>query len=174
MTVAYRDFTEVLKDQGDLADPDLARAREMADETGEPLHLVLSRLGIVAEDVVTRAVAESLGVPGADEADYPDQAILMDRLSVDFLQTCRVLPISEDDETVTVAMANPFDRETIRALELKLGKSVARRVAAPFQLNRRFARLFERARPPRAAAPAFAEAESADVERLREMASEVP
>ena len=130
MTITYRDFTVVLKDQGILADSDLARAQEMADETGEPLHLVLSRLGIVAEDVVTEAVTESLGVPGVDEEDYPAQAILMDRLNADFLQTCRVLPIKEDVETVTVAMANPFDRETVHALELKLGKSVARRVVA--------------------------------------------
>ena len=73
MSLAYRDFTEVLKDQGILADPDLARAQEMADETGEPLHLVLSRLGIVAEDVVTEAVAESLGVPGVDDVIHASQ-----------------------------------------------------------------------------------------------------
>jgi general secretion pathway protein E len=174
MTVALRSFTEVLKAWGKLADRDLARACAMAEAAGEPLHLVLSRLGLLGEDLIADAVAESIGVARVADKDYPVKPILTDRLNATFLQTCRVLPIAEDRTSVTVAMADPFDDETVRALELKLGKTVNRRVATPFQLDRQIARLFNSTAAPRPTGDPRVVPDAIDIERLRDMASEVP
>ncbi len=174
MTVVLKSFTDILKAWGRLADRDLARARAIVEATGEPLHLVLSRLGLVGEDLIADAVAESIGVSRVAEKDFPAKPILADRLNATFLQTCRVLPIAEDGTSVTVAMADPFDDVTVRALELKLGKTVNRRVATPFQLDRQVARLFGAAPTLRPASDSRVNADATDVEKLRDMASEVP
>ena len=174
MNADTKDFTAILKDRGKIGDRDLARARALADETGEPLHLILSRLGMVAEEIVTYAVAKSLGLPTLGDADYPKFAILDGAMSADFIQTCQVLPIAEDGAGVTIAMSNPFDEETIRAIELKLGKNISPCVAQPFQLDRHIRRLYGASSTAAASAPNLSVVSATDVERLREMASDAP
>jgi general secretion pathway protein E len=174
MTVAAKEFTDVLKNWGRLDDRDLARARSIADSTGMALHLALSKLGFVAEDVIVEAIADGHGIGVADERDYPREAILKGLLSAEFLQANRVLPIAEDNTTVTVAMADPFDSETIRAIELKLGKTVVRRVAIPYFLERQIARLLGGPVAPAADVGPDGGTHQFDAERLRDLASEVP
>lgn len=169
-----KDFTDILLDRGHVADQELDRARGIGDATGEALHIVLSKLGIVAENVVADAVAEQLEVAPLADGDFPATALLSDQLSADFLQSYRVLPISEDHGTVVVAMANPFDDETVQALELKLGKQISRRVATPFQLDRQISRLLQESGADSASEPQSLIIDQIQVERLREMASEAP
>ncbi|MEE8332329.1 MAG: GspE/PulE family protein [Alphaproteobacteria bacterium] len=177
MAVTERNFADILRDRGEIGEAELARAATLAATTGEPLHLVLSKLGIVAEDAVSDAVAESLGLANVTTAEYDAARPPADGLSLDFLQTSRVLPLSEDAASVVVAMANPFDDATVRALELKLGKRVVRRIAAPFELDRRIARLLGRpdaARQETAAPAQGNDTRDVDVQRLQDMASEAP
>jgi len=172
MAVTERNFADILRERGKIAAAELARADTLAAATGEPLHLVLSKLGIVAEDAVADAVAESLGLARATATELDAARPAPDGLSLDFLQTSRVLPLDVDAAEAVVAMANPFDDATVRALELKLGKRVIRRVAVPFELDRRFARLSGRAETGAAAPDGGARA--ADIVRLQDMASEAP
>ena len=61
---------------------------------GEPLHLVLCRLGLVTEEDMAAALMKSLDLPAARKEDFPAAAILVDRLPANFLRTCRVLPLA--------------------------------------------------------------------------------
>ena len=84
--------------------------------------------------------------------------------------TYRVLPLRDSGTVVAVAMADPLDDETRRALELQLGKAVQILVAVPGELDRRLEALYGAALPD--AAPTAVR--SGDLERLREMASDTP
>jgi len=174
MAVTEKNFADILGERGRIGEAELARARALAAATGEPLHLVLSKLGIVGEDAVADAVADSLGIARVTAAEYDAATPPADGLSLDFLQTSQVLPLSSDATTVVVAMADPFDDATVRALELKLGKRVIRRVAVPFELDRRIARLLGRPEGAAAERPPEPHARRTDVERLQDMASEAP
>ena len=116
----------------------LAAAAAMAT----PVHSALVRLGLVAEDAMARPLADSLSLPLAVDNDYPDEAVLPDLLTESFLRTCQVLPLSVDGQTVTVAVADPHEQETIRALEMRLDCTVRAAVATPTQLRHQFDRLY--------------------------------
>ena len=173
-----QDFVDILKAAGKLEPRDFNRAKGLADATDDPLHLVLCRLGLVGEEDMADALAKSLGLAPAGKDDYPDRAILVDRLSPSFLRTCRVLPLAEDNGHVVVAMADPLDDETVRALQLQLGKPIERRVAVPVELDRQIARLYDRDPAGTADGGAIVvlaeDVDASDVERLKDMASEVP
>jgi general secretion pathway protein E len=163
-------LTRVLLDRGSLIERDLARAELVVAESGEPLHKILCRLGLVAEEEVARGLAECLSLEVASPKDYPEAALFADRLGADFLRTYRVLPLRDSGTFVTVAMSDPLDDETRRALELQLGKAVQILVAVPGELDRRLESLYGPALPD--AAPTALR--SGDLERLREMASDTP
>jgi general secretion pathway protein E len=163
-------LTRVLLDRGSLNERDLARAELVVAGSGEPLHRILCRLGLVAEEEVARGLAECLSLEVARPKDYPEAALFADRLGADFLRAYRVLPLHDNGTVVAVAMADPLDDETRRALELQLGKAVQILVAVPGELDRRLESLYGVALP--AAAPAAVR--SGDLERLREMASDTP
>ncbi len=169
-------FVDILRASGKLDERSYVRAQGLVDACGDPLHLVLCRLGLVTEEDMAEALMKSLDLPPALKQDYPEEPILADRLSPSFLRTCRVLPLAEENGHITVAMADPLDDETVRALRLQLGKPIERRVAVPVELERQLARLYDQGDGgPADAASALADhIDASDVERLKDMASEVP
>ncbi|MSO92486.1 MAG: type II/IV secretion system protein [Rhodospirillales bacterium] len=173
---AREGFSGILLQRGAIGERDLARARAVAEASGEPLHLVLVRLGLVAEAAMASALAESLGLPLAGEADFPRRPILADRVAVSFLEACRIIPLSDGDSGVAVALADPLDSETLKALRMKFGKPVTAWVAVPGVLDRHLKRLYGRddAAALEAKLPSEGWIAAADVETLRDLASDVP
>ena len=173
-----QDFADILRSGGKLDERDLARAQGLADACGDPLHLVLCRLGIVTEEDMAEALMKSLDLPAARKEDFPEAPILVDLLTPSFLRTCRVLPLAEKNGHVFVAMADPLDDETVRALQLQLGKPIRRCVAVPVELERQLARLYDRGDGGAPGGDVVTmlgdDIDASDVERLKDMASEVP
>ncbi|NQV81622.1 MAG: type II/IV secretion system protein, partial [Alphaproteobacteria bacterium] len=163
-------LTRVLLDRGTLNERDLARAELVVQGSGEPIHRILCSLGLVAEEEVASALAQCLALPLAKAGDYPAATLFADRLRADFLRSYRVLPLRDTPTGVVVAMADPFDEETRRALELQLGKPVSVAVAVPAELDRWLENLYGAA--PAETVPTVARGD--DLERLREMASDAP
>ena len=166
------DIVTILRAWGKLDDRDAQRAQGLVISSGEPLHRVLCRLGLVAESDVARALAEMLNLQLVARADYPATPVLADRLTPAFLQTYRVLPLADAADHAVIAMADPLDRETLRALELRLGKALRPQVAVPAELQQQIARLYGQA--VEATADSGSTTGGADLERLRELASEAP
>ncbi len=156
---------------GVLDDAGLTRARAVAAETGEPLHRLLPRLGLADEAAVAAALATALDLPLVAADAYPDSPLLADRLSPAFLQTCRVLPLADDGAAVALAMADPLDSGTLQALALQLDRRIDAHVAVPVELDQHLARLYG---DDGADTLADAAVDAGELERLREMASEVP
>ena len=161
-----------LVDSGLLAESDLERACTAAEAMATPVHRALVRLGLVAEDAMARTLADSLSLPLAVDKDYPDEAVLPDLLTESFLRTCQVLPLSVDGQTVTVALADPHERETIRALEMRLDRTVQAAVATPTQLRHHFDRLYGEAIGHQGIRPS--EPSRAHIEQLQDQASDAP
>jgi general secretion pathway protein E len=149
----------------------LARAALVQTETGEPLDAVLTRLGLLSEDALARAIAEATGLEVAVAADFPSEPVAADRLSPRFLRDIRALPLKETDAAVEVAFVDPlrpFDR---RALAFALDRPVKALVARSADMEAALDRLYpvEMARPAEAG-----EADELDVERLKDLSSDAP
>jgi general secretion pathway protein E len=155
-----------------VATPDaVARARAAARHGSEPIHLVLARLGLVADADLAVALADLLDLPPAGSEAFPDAPVLPDRLGARFLRQACVLPLAATTDRVALAMADPLDMYARRAVAVATGRAVDVHVARRGELQAALDRLYAQAA---AAAPAADPALDDDVSRLRDLASEAP
>ena len=154
----------------------LARARRVGADTGERLDRVLTRLGLVAERPMAERVAGIAGLPLVAPQDYPDQPLYEDRLAARFLRKANALPLADGDDGLVLAMVDPFDAFTRRAVALAVGRPIVPRLALPADLDAAFERLYGGG-----AAAAHGELAlredgfgDSDLARLKDLASEAP
>ncbi|MEZ5599867.1 MAG: type II secretion system ATPase GspE [Candidatus Competibacteraceae bacterium] len=136
------DLGELLVAHQKLADADLQRARRVQEGTGENLDSLLVKLGLVSERDLAEALSTQLKLPLVQPADYPDTPVTNGGVSARFLKESRAIPLFEDEQGLTVAMANPTDDYVLAALRLATGKAVWPRVAMPSEWEAAFERLY--------------------------------
>jgi general secretion pathway protein E len=161
---------------GKLQQSGLDRALRVAGETGEHLAGILSKLGLVSESDLAAAYAQELELKLAGPKDFPDAPLFEERLSFRFLQQARVVPVGEGPDGIVLAMADPLDRYAIDAVRMAIGMPVEVRVATSADIEAALNMLYNADHDGAGHAAtdgAGADAE-ADVERLRDMASEAP
>jgi general secretion pathway protein E len=112
-------------------------------------------------------------------ADFPAEPVAAERLGRAFLKQARVIPLAESTVALVVAMADPLDDRAARALEFALDKPIHRRVALPVDIEAAFERLYGEGRSvidriSNAAGEREDEDRDADLERLKDLASEAP
>ena len=166
---------EALVASGKLSPAGLDRALRLRSGSERFLAL-LSKLGLVSERDVAEALAERLGLAIASPEDFPDAPPLEDQLGANFLRHAKVLPLAEEPHAIVLAMADPLDEVTIRAIELKSRKRVAPRIATFSDIEAAHERLYPAPGTASVAAEAAPEASDAhhDVERLKDLASGAP
>ena len=164
-----------LHGRGKLTPGDLARARRLADDGGEPLLRMLVRLGLVSERDMAQAASEVLGLPLADPAQFPAEPVAEGVFSLRFLKDARVLPIAEDDEHLRVAVADAADPYVLAAVAMAAGKRVEGVIGLPSEIELALARLYEKqAEPDPDAEPDYGDFDEEDIEHLKDLASEAP
>ena len=136
------EFSEVLLKRG-LVEPEAITAtRRLTEESGERLHVLLTRQGLVDERDMAAALADYLDIPLAPSSSFPDSALTAGEVNVPFLRRARMLPLFEDSTQLDVAMADPLDAEAIRSIGMLVGKPISVRVAVPADLDRALDRLY--------------------------------
>ncbi len=166
-----------LQRRGKCTAGDLARARKLTEDSGEPLRLMLVRLGLVSERDMAAASAEVMGLDLIVADDYPDAPIAEEALSLRFLKDARVMPLSETEQRLEVAVADPLDDFLSRAIEMATGKQVSLRVGLPAEIQAALERVYEQPVDEDAEAEVQAELgnfSEEDIEHLRDLASEAP
>jgi general secretion pathway protein E len=173
---------EILIERGKLDAPTLERALRLQQESesGEKLGSLLVTLGVVAQRDVSEALALQLELPLVDTGRYPEFPILEEIVSTRFLRDSRVLPVSEDDYEVALAMADPTDDYAIGAFRLVTGRAVRPMVAIPAELEAALERLYGTGKSEQSQLIGDVEtrvdelAFDADVQQLKDLASEAP
>src|SRR5215831_15399920 len=171
-------LSEHLLASGQLTSDALARATSLATESGEPLEIVLPKLGLVPERALAEAFAAVLKLPLIAADQFPESPVLEERLKARFLHDVRVLPLADEGDTVAVAMANPFDAYAIEAVRFAVGKKVKLCVATPADLESAHQRLYgegkSRIRAIFEETSAQPDSFGEDVDRLKDSASDAP
>jgi len=165
---------EMLIERKLITDEDLERALELQKERGDKLGKTLVDMGVIAMRDVLAALAEQLEVPLVSIEGPPAVSTETEALSPRFLRQFRCLPVSRDDHTVTLAMADPLDVETIRAIRNCTGLKVSPVLAAEQEILDAIDKYYgQSARGDTDLLGDNAEA-SENLEHLRDMASEAP
>jgi general secretion pathway protein E len=135
------ELSEVLLDRGLVDREAITATRRLIDRSGESLHVLLTRQGLVDERDMAEALADHLDLPLVGSESFPTVIVKAGDVSVPFLRRARMLPLFEDATHLTVAMANPLDTESIHSIGMLVGKPVSVRVAVPADLDRALDRL---------------------------------
>src|SRR5438067_11750545 len=118
------------------------RVLALRRERGESESAIVTRLGMVGERDMAECLAEFLDIPLADAADYPGAPVDNCELGADFIGRAQALPIAETADGIALAMADPTDEYTIKAVRLAAGRPVLPWAAVPSELSAAIARLY--------------------------------
>jgi len=78
----------------------------------------LLKPGLLSLPKFQAALEEFYGTTFAREDDFPEEPMLFDRLSVQFMKESKFIPAHLENNTLTVIMSNPFDFYTLDAIRL--------------------------------------------------------
>jgi general secretion pathway protein E len=165
---------EILIERKLISEEDLERALELQKERGDKLGKTLVDMGFVAMRDVLAALADQLGVPLVAIDGPPSVSTETEALSPRFLRQSRCLPVGRDDHTVTLAMADPLDVETIAAVRKCTGLKVNIVLAAEQEVLDAIDKYYGQSARGETDLLADGSEASEDLEHLRDMASEAP
>ena len=102
---------EILLARGKVSEDELDRVLRLqaASTRPEKLGSLLTTLGVVSAKDIAQALAVQADLPYVETAAFPEMPILEERISARFLRDSRALPIAEDENTLKLAVADPFN-----------------------------------------------------------------
>ncbi len=165
---------EILIERKLITAEDLERALELQKERGDKIGKTLVDMGMVAMRDVLAALAEQWDVPLVAIEGPPAVSPETEALSPRFLRQFRCLPVSRDDHTVTLAMADPLDVETIAAVRQCTALKVQAVLAAEQEILDAIDKYYGETAQREAEMVTDGAEASEDLEHLRDMASEAP
>jgi general secretion pathway protein E len=165
----------LLVDSGKLEPSDVDRALRLQREqdSWERIGLILVKLGLVSDNDVAASLSDQLGIGLVDRSEYPDEFNGDTTITERFLVKNRLIVLDEDDENLTVAMADPQDDYLVDALRLASGKTVLPRIGVPSEIEAALDQLCNKSQDPASSGANSAQFLD-DVEQLKELAGEAP
>ena len=129
-------LAEVLVDAGVITREQLEKALAARAANGvERLDEAIARLGLAREVDIYSAVARRLGLEYVPEVDRDVDSAILAQVPSEFAMRHQVLPLRQEDHTLIVAMANPFDVTVLDDLRLLTSRDVRALVASPRQIS---------------------------------------
>jgi general secretion pathway protein E/type IV pilus assembly protein PilB len=133
---------DLLTDMGFVSKEQLEQVREEADAAGEGLVDTLLSKAIIKSADVTRAKAAHFGAEMVElgELRLPDEVIAA--VPRHIAKKYNVVPVAVHEGTVTVAISDPSDLDTIDSLTHLLNKQLELRVATPEDIEAAIGRYY--------------------------------
>lgn len=166
---------ELLIRKGLLDADDLEQALELQRERGDKIGKILVDLGFVNPRDVLATLSEQLQIPLLAADDFPPVLPEVERITPKYMRQFLFLPIRVDDTTLTVAMADPLDFETVATLRQFSGLNVKGVLAAEQEILDAIDKYFgEQEQEGDSEFGVGDDSDAAQIEHLRDMASEAP
>ncbi len=165
---------EMLIERRLIAPEDLEKALEIQRERGEKLGKILVDLGFVAMRDVLACLSEQLDLPLVAIEGPPPATPEIEGISPRFMRQCRFLPVAVGDSTLTIAMADPLDFETVSTVRAATGFEVSPVLSAEQEILDAIDKYYGEEEKAAAEPSGDLGEASEDLEHLRDMASEAP
>ena len=181
--LAHAKLGAILLYRGKIVEAELDRVLRLQAASTRPERLgsLLSTLGVVSARDIAQALAIQADMPYVEASAFPDIPILEERISARFLRDSRALPIEEDEDTLTLAVADPTDDYIRHSFELVTNRKIHRVVAIGTEIDGAIERLYGGGRSAASQltdgdleARIDADALGDDVQQLKDLASEAP
>ncbi|HWB47881.1 MAG TPA: GspE/PulE family protein [Stellaceae bacterium] len=153
------------------------RVQALRRERGESESVIITRLGMIDEREMAECLAAFLAIPLARRDDYPAARRGPASLAPEFIARAQALPLRETADGLVLAMADPTDEYTLKAVRLATGGPVLPWAAVPSELNAAIARLYGNGHAASGAGTGAGAAPGPardDLRRLADLASDEP
>jgi CheY-like chemotaxis protein len=120
-----KELGELLVEANIISAKTLERALAQQQESGKRIGAVLEKMGVITIEEMVEALAKQLNlkvVKGFADADFPES--LLSLIPVDLAVLKQIFPIKDSNGILGIAVADPFDIETIDFLTQKTGRKV--------------------------------------------------
>ena len=165
------DLESFLRTRALLGDDALARALLVERESGERLDLVITRLGLLPEQLLADAMSREAGLPLVDASAFPMEPLAGPDLSAQFLHDVRAVPIAFENGAVVVAVSSPFDDFVEDAFCFAFDLPVRRVMARSTDIDAAIERLYRRSVADESPE---SDADGDDLDRLKDIVSDAP
>lgn len=133
----YDRFGQELVARGKIREAEIIRTRRLAAQTDEPrIPALLLKLGLVSERDTAEVLAAVSGLPLVGPADFPETSPLPETISPRFLKENHLAGVAARDEEFVVAVTDPFDQELLDALALACDRPVRPCVGLQSEIDR--------------------------------------
>ncbi len=114
-------FEEILVRKGILSQREKDILLESARTSNQSLLSLVLERDNVTEEIIGQALADQYGLPWNDLQDFRVPTSLMERIPVELMHRYECVPMEEEDQVLTVAIAHPQDLQMLDELEHQLG-----------------------------------------------------
>jgi type IV pilus assembly protein PilB len=135
--MAIRRIGQILVDLGFIDDDQLEMLLEEQDrQPGEKLGKVAEQIGLVTDEQVAQALAEQMNmqVVSLEEFELTDE--LREQISETMAQLYRVIPVSREDDVLTIATCDPQNLSVQDEMRTFLGLEIRTLVATEREINK--------------------------------------
>ena len=134
---------DFLVNKASLVDQGQADALRMkAQNESKPLDVVAVEAGFFTEDEMVNALTQECWVPHLKVEKYAIRKKALDAITEEDARYFGVLPVDKLGTILNLAMVNPLDAETIRALEDKTGLDIKKVVATRHEIEQGIAKYY--------------------------------
>jgi type IV pilus assembly protein PilB len=118
------DFTDVLLKRQVLSADQIGEAKAMQQQTGAKLQDAIIKLGYATHEEVLSAVAEFHGMQFVNLTDMTIPASVIELVPESVARENVVLPMSQENGALKIAVSDPSDFDTLQKLQFILNKDV--------------------------------------------------
>jgi general secretion pathway protein E len=137
--------------------------------------------GLISAEQYRSAVEEFFGLPFATKEDFPQEPVLFNNLSIQFMKESKFIPARLIDNELTVIMSNPLDFYTLDAIRLATNYEIRALPGKEAEIFEAIEQLYGTGATPMEkiiedmdGIPEYRVEEEENVDQLRDMASEGP
>lgn len=141
---ARKRLGERLLDRGVITESQLADSLRAQQVTGEELGGALMRLGYVDEDDLMRLLCEDADIPFLDLSGVQPDEDAVRAVPEALARAHSVLPLSQENGRIRIALGNPFDIGAVTALERVTGRPLTVVAAASTDITRLLNEVYDR------------------------------
>ncbi len=120
MALVKKEFGDLLVDHGLITDEELQKAQEERARTGEPLSMVLAKMGLVTENHVKTALELKYGVTYVALANNTPDDDILGMLPEGIMRKFQVAPIGKEGDRLLLAMVNPNNLVALDDIKYRL------------------------------------------------------
>ena len=128
----------------DKITPDILKT-VIGEDGGDPPQQICQRLvdmGFISEEDLLKTLGHYFGIPYISLKNYQGKTLFIESLSEKFMKQARLVPLELKDNTLSIAIYNPFNEATLDAVRMSTGLALELSLAKENEILDTIDRLF--------------------------------